>query len=918
MSANVSIFTNKSKGMLMSHISSFILISCLLFSSSATANPPVAPPSNTGPNSNNIPKTSLIDGSSPVLLEQAEQKKKEEEEKKRKEEEEKKKRKEEEEKKKKEEAENEVKLGTNIGAEPANYPSLEGAQTVEFNFPQGIELMQLIRLMAQATGRNFILGDDIKGSVTVISHKPLTVPEAYEAFLSILEVSGYTTVAVGKNTKVVPTAGASQSPLRVNKDGDIPDTDNFVTQIIQLENVSVSEISKIVKDLSGKSAKIIAYAPTNTLIITDSGVNIRRVYNIISQMDVAAPKSKLRIIPLTHATASDIEKIINDLYGDESKTKNNKSTSSNRKSKRKPRTKDSTSANSSATNVGSEGKYIEKIISDERTNSLLVLANEEALEAVTQLIADLDVDVDPSSRAQIHVVYLEHAKAEDVSQVLSNLSDNRGGSNKNNRTNRANNRTNSKNNTNKKAQSPGDKGTKTASSAVAAFDSGIRITHDENTNSLVIIATPDQIQYVKQVIEKLDIRRKQVFVEAVVLELASDETSNMGLGAHMGMPNDDGSMSIFSSQLNGSSFGLSADLLTGMAMGVFGEPISVAISDGLGGVTDVSVPAFGIALNALQSNSSVNILSTPNILTLDNEEATIVVGRNIPFPVSTGRDNNNNPIVSYQREDVAITLKVTPQINESNYVTLTVFQEVQEVEEDSQGLDVSTAGFITSVRSADTTVLVKDNQTVVIGGLIGATDTQVETKIPILGDIPVIGKLFRGKRTSSRKSNMLIFLTPHVIDDEGDLEEVYRVKVAQRQEFIRRFYGKSREAQEEELLKLLQYSMNQIDQPSMYRGNQYTKNNWEVIGAEAPAADPVPDTSNTDSVDETNQNSEDSDFQDDIDQQLPVDENTNTIDENTNNIEDVIEEPPLEPIDETTDPEEGQLKPTPEEMEDGD
>jgi type II secretory pathway component GspD/PulD (secretin) len=274
-----------------------------------------------------------------------------------------------------------------------------------------------------------------------------------------------------------------------------------------------------------------------------------------------------------------------------------------------------------------------------------------------------------------------------------------------------------------------------------------------------------------------------------------------------------------------------------MAMGVFGESVSVAVSDGAGGSADLAIPAFGIALNALQSNSAVNILSTPNIMTMDNEEASIVVGRNIPFPVSTGRDNNNNPIISYQREDVATTLTVTPQVNESNYVTLTVFQEVQEVEEDSQGLDVSTAGFITSKRSADTTVVVKDNQTIVIGGLIGATDTEVETKIPILGDIPVLGRLFRGKRVSQRKSNMLIFLTPHVIDDEADLEEVYQVKVAQRQEFIRRFYGKSRDEQEEAITDLLQYSMNVVDRPSQYRGNTISENNWEVIGAEAPGAE---------------------------------------------------------------------------------
>ncbi len=731
----------------------------------------------------------------------------------------------------------EIRIGSNMGAVPANYASINGATTVEFNFPQGIDLMQLIKMMAQATGRNFILGNDIKGSVTVISHKPLTVPEAYEAFLSILEVSGYTTVAVGKNLKIVSTSGASNSPLRYGYDGSIPSTDNFITQIIQLENVSVSDISPIVKDLSGKSAKIITYAPTNTLIITDAGVNIKRVYDIISKMDVAAPKSQMRIIPLQHATASDVQQIINELYGDDGSSNQTTKSSSRSKSRRNRRSKSKRKSSSSAeaTNVGSEEKYIEKIISDERTNSLIVMANENALDTITKLIKDLDVDVDPASRAQIHVVYLEHAKAEDIAQVLSNLSNNTNGNSRNSRNTR--NPRNTSRNSSKGNAKGGD--TDSDSSVVAAFDSGIRITHDENTNSLVIIATPDQIQYVKQVIEKLDIRRKQVFVEAVVLELASDETFDFGLGAHLGKPNDDGSLSIFSSQLNGSSFGLSADLLSGMAMGVFGEPVSVNVSDGLGGSSSLAVPAFGIALNALQSNSSVNILSTPNILTLDNEEAAIIVGRNIPFPVSTGRDNNNNPIVSYQREDVAITLKVTPQINESNYVTLTVFQEVQEVEEDSQGLDVSTAGFITSKRSADTTVLVKDNQTVVIGGLIGTTETSVATKVPLLGDIPIIGKMFRGRRTSARKSNMLIFLTPHVIDDESDLEEVYRVKVAQRQEFIRRFYGKSRQQQEQELEKLLQYSMNHIDKPSVYRGNQRSENNWEVIGSQAPVANPV-------------------------------------------------------------------------------
>lgn len=741
---------------------------------------------------------------------------------------------------------NQIMLGANTGGQ-TTFPSINGLSNICPNVKPDIDLKELINLVGTIFEKNFILTDDIKGSGTIICTKPLTRGELYEVFLSILEINGYTTVESSDRNyvKIVQVSGATNAPLSLGYEGDIGNTERYVTQIIQLDNVSVTDISPIVKDLSGKSAKIITYAPTNTLIITDASINIKRVYKIIKQMDVASPKSKLKIIPLHHATASDVQQIIDELYGSSSSgTSANKSgagASKTTRTNRKGAASKTEATSGDATNVGSEGKYIEKIISDERTNSLIVMANEEALDTITKLIQDLDVDVDPASRAQIHVVYLEHAKAEDIAQVLSNLSNGGGSTNKNNTRNN-NTRNNTTNNRNASTASKSTDTGSDSASAVAAFDSGIRITHDENTNSLVIIATPDQIQYVKQVIEKLDIRRKQVFVEAVVLELASDENFEFGLGAHLGKPNDDGSLSIFSSQLNGSSFGLSSDLLSGMAMGVFGEPVSVAVGDGFGGSANVSVPAFGIALNALQSNSSVNILSTPNILTLDNEEAAIIVGRNIPFPVSTGRDSNNNPIVSYQREDVAITLKVTPQINESNYVTLTVFQEVQEVESDSKGLDVSTAGFITSKRSADTTVLIKDNQTVVIGGLIGTTESTVATKIPLLGDIPIIGKLFRGKKTTARKTNMLIFLTPHVIDDESDLEEVYRIKVAQRQEFIRRFYGKSRNEQEAELAKLLQYSMNQIDKPSVYRGNQQIQTNWEVIGSQAPVANPLPES----------------------------------------------------------------------------
>ncbi|MFM2244578.1 MAG: hypothetical protein RL071_652 [Pseudomonadota bacterium] len=731
-------------------------------------------------------------------------------------------------------------------------PPVGGAAKVTIDFVD-IQMSDLVKYMAEITGRNFILTEEIKGTATIISHEPVTVAEAYEAFLSVLEVNGLTTVTVGGITKVVSTSNAANNPLRVYEGGNIPYTDNYVTQIIQLDNVSVSDISSVVKELSGKGAKIIAYAPTNTLIITDAAVNIRRVYKIISQLDVASPKAKLEIIPLRHATAAELEKVVEELYGGQGGTSASQPAGADSKASSKKRRSTPTpeaGGSASASAVGAEGKYIEKIISDERTNSLLILANEEAIEAVKRLIEKLDVDVDPASRAQIHVVYLENAKAEDVSQVLSSLANNTtGGSTSRNSQNNSRNRRNGqtpmpqagggKPNTAAEGE-PGEGG------AVAAFDSGLRIAADENTNSLVIIATKDQFEIIKQVITNLDIRRKQVLVEAVILELSTDDAGSFGMGIHAGNPNGE-TTNIYSAQLGASSLGLSSDLLSGAAIGAFGPSISVPLG-GLGSTSTTStdssstassidIPAFGVVLNALQTSSSVNIVSTPSVTTLDNEEAKIIVGRNVPFPVGQSQTSFGVPIINFQREDVAITLKVTPQINESNFVTLEVFLEVQDIEGDIAA--AGAGGPTTSKRSVENVVLVKDNQTIVIGGLISTTQTETETKIPILGDIPVLGVLFRGKSKQARKTNMLVFLTPHIIDDPADYEEIYRVKIAQRKEFIRRFYGKSRENQEQELMELLSYSMNQIDQPSHYRGSTDSPSRYEVIGEQAPAT-PTP------------------------------------------------------------------------------
>lgn len=703
-------------------------------------------------------------------------------------------------------------------------PEIKGATEVTLDFPD-VSLYDLVVYFARVTRRNFILSDvkDLQGKkVTILSHHPVKTDAAWEAFLSAMQVSGYTVFDRDGTSKVVKVADATRAPIGVGKGAPVGGSDRIVTQLITLQNVNVNDISKIVQGLVPSEANVTAYAPTNTLILTDSAHNLRRVYDILKELDVAAPRSTLAVVNLRFAEAAEMKRIIEELYGTQAEaqtdSRSSRTSRTSSSSRRPERSRGSTStANSGGEGggetIGVEAKYIDRVIDDERTNSLIVLANEIGHEAVKQLVADLDVDVDPASRASIHVVYLEHAKAEEVAQVLGELSQDRSSQRRGER----------RPATPAPPATPGRPPTSVVaaaadgdgeSSAIAAFDSGMRIAADEATNSLVIIASLEDFRIVDSVIRKLDVERKQVFVDAVVLELSSDDSLDLGLAAHLPTNPSKDSIGFLGGQLNSQSLGLSQDLLSGLAVGVFGPTVEVPLADG----TVLPVPAFGIVLNALKTSSSVNILSNPNLMALDNEEAKIVVGRKIPFPTTAGLNNLGQPVVSFQREDVAITLEMTPRVNSSNYVTFELKLEVAEVEEDDQGLNIQQSGPITSKRELETTALVKDNETVVLGGLVGETDTKVETKIPILGDIPLIGALFRGSRDSQRKTNLMIFLTPHIIDDEEDIVEIMRVKEAQRREFLRRFYGKAGDAYMKELAELLQFSMNQVDRPSMFRG----------------------------------------------------------------------------------------------------
>lgn len=702
------------------------------------------------------------------------------------------------------------------------------ATTVKLNFPVDSSLLTWVKFFADLRRLTFIIPDlkEIENKkVTIISSQDQSPDAAWEAFLSALQVNGYTLSVTGKTAKIVKLGEGGQVGT-----GEPRDSDAYVTQLITLENTKVDEMSKIISGLAGPDAKIVTYAGTNTLIISDTAANIRKLYRIMKELDVASPKSTMVIYKLLYATASDVKQIIEQLYSVE-ETAASSPTSSSSRSTRPTRTTSGRTpsrrpepSGGDVASVGDESKFIAQVIDDERTNSLIVLANDDGHQAVRDLIEKIDLDV--TVDGEIHVVNLEHAKAEEVANVLAQLS--QGGTGSQRQSRRSNTAPGAPANRALPARAgagapAAPEGGEDGSGALAAFDSGMRIAPDESTNSLVIIADREDFVVVKKVIDQLDVQRKQVFVDAVIMELSSEDALNFGIAAHVPQSLGEEQSGFVGAQLGASSLGLTPDALTGLAVGVFGATIPVPVFDTSTGTpiaSTLDIPAFGIAINALKTSGSTNIISNPSLMTLDNEEASIIVGRKVPFPTQSALNNLGSPVTSFQREDVAITLKITPRINSLDFVTLELELEVQEVEDSAQSAQVASSGggFITSQRQIETVALVADNQTMVIGGLVGTTEGATETKVPVLGDIPVVGALFRSKSSTERKSNLMVFITPHIVDDPDDMVEIQRVKEAQRQEFLRRFYGKSREGFYQELQALLRYSMNFVDQPTMYRG----------------------------------------------------------------------------------------------------
>jgi len=608
---------------------------------------------------------------------------------------------------------------------------------VTFNFVD-VDISSVVKFISEVTGKNFVFDDKVKGSITIIAPSKLSVDEAFSLFTSVLELKGFTVVPSGKVYKIVPLSQATQSGTEIIKEGKGPLSDTYVTRLIQLKSISSANAMNFLQPLISKDGHISSFGPGNMLIVIDSETNIGKVLEILEAIDKPGVEEP-ELILLKYANAEDVARIITEAFGI-----NSKSRSSAGGVPRPGGFGSTTSVEESKTSV----------FADTRLNALILLADKQEKEAIKRMITLLDVPL-PEATSKINVYFLEYADAEELSKVLEGMIT---------------------------GISPQAK--VGAQPPKSPFEPGgrITITADKATNSLVIVASPADYQSLLQVVKQLDRKRKQVYVEAMIVEASIDNLRELGTKWRVtaeknGEPVVIGGFGTMdAASLQNVIYGLTG--LTAGGMGNFlNVPLTTIGSDGSVTTSTLTVPGFAALFSLNEFRGAVNVLSTPQILTSDNQEAEIIVGENVPFISKRESDPTRTVSVfsTIERKDVGITLRLTPQITEGDYVKLDIYQEISALKQESETVVIS-VGPSTTKRSTKTSVVVQNNQTVVIGGLMEERIEENINKVPLLGDIPILGWLFKNKTYKKKKTNLIVFLSPHIVKEAKELSRITESK----------------------------------------------------------------------------------------------------------------------------------------------
>ncbi len=607
-----------------------------------------------------------------------------------------------------------VLMGTAFCADPAakggtplaNQQNKSNQRFVSIDF-NNVDISVFVKFISELTGKNFIIDQRIKGKVTIISPAKISVAEAYRVFESVLEVHGFSTVDSGKVIKIVPSAAARSKSIETRlKEEYGPVADKIVTQLIPLTYADPVEIKRLFTPLVSKSSVVLAYTPTNTLIITDVMSNIKRLMRILKTIDIPGVGKGITIIPIEYAEAPKLVTLLGSIF---------KPTRATMKK-------------------GAGAATPTTIVSDERTNTIVMVASDDDTARIKSLVSVLDVET-PRGKEKIHVYYLEHASAEEMVKVLMELP---------------------------QKQTTAAKGKKSA----PVVSEKVRVTADKATNSLIIMADSEDYVTLEKIIKKIDIPRAMVYIESLIMEVNVNKNFELGTEWTVGGKTTvDNHQTVIGGGYKSDSAlttysGTVPVLPSGLSLGMFGESLTIA---------GVTFPSVSAVVNAYKKDKDVHILSTPQIMTMENETAKIYVGKNVPYQTkSTTTDNDTYN--SFEYKDVGKTLEITPQISKDRMVRLNIALETTSLESTTDNRPT------TLKRTVDTTVIVKDNHTVVIGGLIDDSVSATDYKIPCLGDIPGFGMLFNSKARDNEKTNLFIFLTPRVIQNINEADAVYKSK----------------------------------------------------------------------------------------------------------------------------------------------
>jgi general secretion pathway protein D len=633
------------------------------------------------------------------------------------------------------------------------------------------DLPELVRVIGELTGKRFIFGGKVRNiKATVFSPQKVTVAEAYQAFLSILEANGLTVVPHGRFYKIVDSPDAKMGAPVVVAGQAATAEERYITRIHRVRNATADDVANVLAHFKSKDGDITVYGPGNLLIITDTGTNIQRMMRILEDVDVGGVGDQIWIEPIHYAIASDVASRLNEVFDLKS-----------------------AGGGSAAGKPGEKGPatsdvHITKILADDRSNSVVIIGTERSYLRILEFIKRLDIP--HSGEGEIHVLPLQHADAVELAKTLNEIV------------------------TGAAAAGGAPAQNKPGATPLTIFESGVKVSADKATNAIVITSSLRDFANLRTVIDRLDQPRRQVFIEAVIMDLTIDRENSLGVAFHGGdISNSSAGQTLYYGGLDPfRTIGIPSPTdssLNAFALGVRGPALSG--SENLLG-TGISIPAFGVLVNALAQTNDADTLSTPHILATDNIPAEINVGSNIPLQTNVGGSLSNiaglaggagalgalgglGSFGTAPRQDIGTKVKITPHLNDSDEVRL----EVQEEISDTSGQQpLGSLGAIPfSKRTAQTQLVVKDQQTVVIGGLVRSHIARTDTKIPLLGDIPVLGALFRSTSTSLQKTNLVLVLTPYIIRDQEDLRTVFERKMQERQEFLDHYFVFSDETQYE-------------------------------------------------------------------------------------------------------------------------